>query len=224
MIVVGMVLVLAIFLGVGWAVSTEMFQHRTWRKRVESGDTDIVGALIEEALATWRRGRPPRGVPAALWAGVQGAQLIAVETRGATLSASAEGEFRTEGGVRTQVSSALDEAIALAAKLLDLIMYDVPNLRLGYTRVDVYSTFTGADGAPAQQPILTVTAERPEADDMTWEDLTPEEILGRFGATYERAANGQAIPIALPAIEGAPPRPADEAAAEFAASIDRGEV
>ena len=61
MIVVMSVVILTLFLGVGWAVSTEMFQHRSWRKRVESGDTAIVRALIEEALGTWRRARPPKG-------------------------------------------------------------------------------------------------------------------------------------------------------------------
>src|SRR6185437_14936424 len=109
--------------------SSEMLQHRAWRHRVESGDVDIVGALIEEALATWRRARPPKGTPSQLWAGVQGAQLVAVTTDSATLSGSAEPEFRTEGTTRVQVSSALDEAIALAARLIDMVMYDVPNLR-----------------------------------------------------------------------------------------------
>lgn len=222
MMVVGLALFLLVFLGVGWAVSTEMFQHRAWRRRVEAGDTDIVAALIEEALATWRRGRPPRGTPASLWAGVQAAQLIAVEPDGATLSTSAEAEFRTEGGSRVQVASALDEAIAIAARLLDMIMYDVPNLRLGYTRVDVYSTFSGADGTPTQLPILSVTADRATADDMTWEALTPEEILGRFGAMFERAPNGQPVRIELLPIVGAAPRPTEEAAAEFAASLERG--
>jgi hypothetical protein len=222
MMVAGLIIFAAIFLGVGWAVSTEMFQHRAWRRRVEAGDTDIVAALIEESLATWRRGRPPRGTPASLWAGVQGAQLIAVEADGATLSTSAEAEFRTEGGMRVQVASALDEGIAIAAKLLDMIMYDVPNLRLGYARVDVYSTFSGADGTPTQLPILTVTADRATADDMTWEALTPEEILGRFGASFERAPGGQPVAIELPPIEGAAPRPTEEAAADFAASLERG--
>ena len=45
MILVGLLLFAVVFLGVGWAVSTEMFQHRAWRRRVESGDTDIVAAL-----------------------------------------------------------------------------------------------------------------------------------------------------------------------------------
>jgi len=221
MIALGLLLCLVIFIGVGWAVSTEMFQHRAWRRRVQEGDTDIVAALVEEALSSWRRGRPPRGTPSSIWAGVQAAQLIAVEQDGVTLSTSAEGEFRTEGGTRVQVSSALEEATALASRLVDMIMYDVPNLRLGYVRVDVYSTFTGANGAPEQLPILTVTADRATADDMTWEALTPEEILGRFEAIYTRGPGGQPVPIELPAIRGAPPRPTDEAAAEFAASLER---
>lgn len=222
MIALGMVVVLGIFLVVGWAVSTEMFQHRAWRKRVESGDVDIVAALIEEALATWRKGRPPRGTPASLWAGVQEAQLIAVEQHGATLSSSAEAEFRTDGGQRVQVASALDSGIALASKLLDMILYDVPNLRLGYVRADIYSTFAGADGTPEQRPIITVTADRSTADSLDWEALTPEEVLRRFGATYERAAAGQPVPIELPPLEGQPPRPTEEAAAEFAARQERG--
>lgn len=217
MIVFGSIVTLAIFLFVGWAVSAEMFQHRAWRKRVQSGDVDIVAALIEEALATWRRARPPRGTPAALWAGVQGAQLVAVTKDSAALSTAAEPEFRTEGATRVQVVSALDEAIAVAAKLIDMMMYDVPNLRLGAVRVDVYSTFSGTNGAPVQQPILTTNAYRAEADDLTWEDHTPAEILARFETTYERSANGQPIAIPLPLLEGTPPRPTDEAAAEFAA-------
>jgi hypothetical protein len=221
-IVLGLGFVAVIFVVVGWAVSTEMFQHRAWRRRVASGDTDIVAALIEESLATWRRGRPPRGTPSSLWAGVQGAQLVAVETDGATLSTSAEGEFRTEGRERVQVSTALDEAIALAAKLLDLIMYDVPNLRLAYTRVDVYSTFSGADGTPVQRPILTVTADRMTADDITWEALTAEELLGRFGANYSRGTGGQAIEIELEPVAGNPPRPTEQSAADFAASLEDG--
>jgi len=217
MIVFGTVVTLAIFLFVGWAVSTEMFQHRAWRRRVQSGDVDIVGALLLEALATWQRARPPKGTSANLWAGVQGAQLVAVDPDGATLSTSAEGEFRSEDGRRVQVSSALDEAIALAARICDMVLYDVPNLRLQFVRVDVYATFSEADGAPVQKPILTTTAERAVADSLTWEALTAAELLGRFETSYERAANGQPVPIELPAVIGQPPRATEEAAAAFAA-------
>lgn len=207
MIVLGSIIVLAIFLFVGWAVFTEMFQQRYWRKRVDSGDLDIITGLLQEALATWRRTRPPRGTAANLWAGVQGAELVAVDMDAATISASAEGEFRTEGNQRIQVASALDEAITLASRLLDMLLYDVPNLRLQAIRVDVYSTFAGAGGIPEQRPILTTTARRGVADSLTWEALTPAEILARFETTYERLPNGQGAAIVLPPVLGQPPAP-----------------
>jgi hypothetical protein len=206
-IILGSIVVLVIFLGTGWAIATEMFQQRTWRRRVASGDTAILVALIEEALATWRRARPPRGVSSALWAGVQGVQLVAVTEDTATVSTSAEGEFRTEGGSRVQVSTALDEAIALAARVADMMLYDVPNLHLHGVRVDVYSTFAGDAGVPVQRPILTTDATRSVADSLTWEAMTAEEILGRFETRYQRAENGQGLPIDLPPIEGGLPAP-----------------
>ena len=63
MIIVGTVVVLAIFLVIGWAIATEMFQQRAWRKRAEEGDPEMVRALLDEAFATWQRARPPRGLP-----------------------------------------------------------------------------------------------------------------------------------------------------------------
>lgn len=207
MIILGMLFVLAIFVFIGWAVFTEMFQQRHWRQKVESGDLDIITALLEEALGTWRRTRPPRGTAANLWAGVQGSQLVAVALESATVSTSAEGEFRTEGAQRVQVTTALDEAIALSARLLDMLLYDVPNLRLRRIRVDVYSTFAAENGAPDQRPILSVTAERSVADALTWEAMTPDEILGRFGARYERLPSGQGAVIELDPVEGEPPAP-----------------
>jgi hypothetical protein len=196
-IIVGSIVVLVLFLVTGWAIATEMFQQRSWRRRVESGDEGIARALVEEALAAWSRARPPRGTPASLWAGVQGVQLVSATSEAAIVSASAEGEFRTEGGRRVQVSSALEEAMALAARLVDMLLYDVPNLRLSEVRVDVYSTFTGSDDTPVQKPILTTTALRADADEVAWEAMSPAEVLGRFDTRYERGTAGQAVPIEL---------------------------
>lgn len=215
MIVVGSLVILALFLLVGWAVSTEMFQQRAWRRRVEQGDVDIVAALLEEGMGTWRRSRPPRDLPASLWAGVQGAEVIAVGPDSAAISASAEGEFRTEDGRRVRTISALDQAMALAAKLIDMVLYDVPNLRLQAVRVDIYSTFTGDDGQAEQRPILTTTAERAVADGLVWEAMTPGEILGRFETVYERGSGGLGLPISVLPPEGklpaAGPSPAGDA-------------
>ena len=204
MIIVGTVLGLAFFLFVGWIISTEMFQTRSWRRRVASGDHEIVEALILEAMASWRRARPPRETPASLWAGVQRAELAAATATLAVVQSSAEGEFRTVGGKREQVSSALDEAFALAARLVEMMLYDVPNLSLGSVRVDVYATFTADGGAAMQKPILTTTAARAAADGIDWDDLAPAEILARFETAWETGASGLAAPIALPPIPARP--------------------
>ncbi len=218
MIVVGAVLVLAIFLLAGWAVSTEMFRHRAWRRRVEAGDVSTVTALIEEAMGSWRRGRPPHGLAAHTWAGIQAAQLTAVTTISATLSTAAEGTFRTEDGQRRPVTTALDEAMVLAARLVDMMLYDVPNLRLDSVRVDVYSTFAGETGQPVQRPVLTTTAGRQAADALPWETLTPEEVLARFETLFRRGTAGQPAPIELPPLVGEPPEvPELEAAGTGAA-------
>jgi len=198
LIVIGSLIVLALFLVIGWAVATEMFQQRVWRRRVEEGDLGIAAALIEEAMASWRRARAPEGVPAPLWAGVQSAELVSVEPDGATVSGVAEAEFRTREGVRVEVRSQLDSASALAARLVDMLMYDVPNLRLGQVRVDIFATFTDPGGRPRQQAILTTTAERAETDLLAWDVMTPAEILGRFRSDFATAPDGTALPIELP--------------------------
>ena len=203
MIVVGTVIGLAFFLFVGWIISTEMFQTRAWRRRVASGDHDIVEALILEAMGSWKVARPPRDVPASLWAGVQRAELAAATADLAVVQSSAEGEFRSVEGRREQVSSALDEAFALAARLVEMMLYDVPNLSLGSVRVDVYSTFTADGGAALQKPILTTTAHRADADGIDWDDLAPPEILARFETAWETTDAGLAAPITLPPIPGA---------------------
>jgi hypothetical protein len=204
MIIFGSIVTLAIFLLVGWAVSTEMFQQRAWRRRVAEGDVAIIAALVEEAFAAWRHERRPADIGAATWAGVSEAQIVAVSADSVTVSSAAEAEFRAEAGVRVQVASALDSAITIAAKLADRLLYDVPNLRLGAVRVDIYSTFAESDGQPVQQPILSTTAERGIADDLAWEALTPTEILGRFQTTYDRGPSGQARPISLLPLAGTP--------------------
>ena len=82
-------------------------------------------------------------------------------------------------------------------------------LRLGAVRVDVYSTFTGADGAPVQQPILTTTALRADSGrlDLGSAHARPRSSA-RFETLFERGPpDGQPIAILLPLIEGSPSTP-----------------
>jgi hypothetical protein len=222
MIVIGLVVVLAIFVFVGWAVSAEMFQQRAWRRRAGEGDPDIIGALVNDALARWQRARPPAEVPANQWASVQQAEVVAVTGDGATLSTSVVIEYRTAAGHRVPTSPPLAEAIAVAARLLDMVLFDVPNLRLGSVRVDVYADFAAEGGGTVQRPVLSSTASRAVADSIFTEDLTPAEVLRRFDTLYHPTEGFEIQPIELPPVEGTPPRPAEEAA-KLAPWSERGE-
>ncbi len=205
MIVIGSLITLVLFVLVGWAVSVEMFRHRWWRKRVEAGDLRVIAGLILEAMRAWQRARPPQELAPGVWSGVQRAELVAVTADSATLSTSVEPEYRTEGGARVQVASALDVARAAAARLVDMMLYDVPNLRLRRVRIDVYTTFTDAQGLPVQRPVLSTVADRERAEGLPWESLTPEEILNRFDTLVRLGEAGQPLPIELPPVEGEPP-------------------
>lgn len=208
MLIVGSVVILGIFLLVGWLVSVEMFQQRVWRRRVEHGDTAIIAALMEEAMTGWRRARAPKGIEPSIWAGVQGAQLAAVTVDSATITTATEPHFRMEQGTRREVASALDQGMAVAARIVEMVLYDVPSLRLYEARVDVYTTFVEAGGKPVQRPILMVVADRPTAEELSWSTLRPEEIISRFEARYDRGSGNEALPIQLPPIEGdLPPAP-----------------
>ncbi|MDZ7728239.1 MAG: hypothetical protein U5Q44_08595 [Dehalococcoidia bacterium] len=148
---IGLGLAAIVFLFVGWAVTTEMLQQRWWRNKVSEGDVDIIAAMLEESLENWRRGRAPKDIPANRWAAIHSTEVVAVSPDpGVTLGTALVPEYRTEGGERVKVTDDLDEATALAAKLLDMVMYDVPNLRLASARIDIYTDLPGQ----GQQPIL----------------------------------------------------------------------
>jgi hypothetical protein len=212
MIVIGTIVVLAIFVFVGWAVSAEMFQQRAWRRRAEEGDPDIIGALVNDSLVRWKRARPPKDAPANQWASIQQAEVVAVTGDGATLSTSLVLEYRTAEGRRVPTSPPLQEAIAVGARLLDMVLFDVPNLRLGTVRVDVYADFAAEGGGTAQLPVLSSTASRAIADSIFAEELTAAEVLRRFDTLYHPTEGFEIKPIELPPVEGVSPRPAEEAA------------
>jgi len=189
-----------------YIIFQETRAHHYWRGLVQKGDVAAIRALLEQEIARWKTMRVPRGTAPTLWHGVQTADLLAVGAREAQLACTAEGEYRIAAGQSQELLSPFEAGMRLAAKLIELVMYDIPNLRLSLVRVDVYSTFRAATGAPQQRCILSVTADRPEADDIEWEALRPNEIIGRFENRYHLNDFGVAEPIDPgPPLEGTTP-------------------
>ena len=189
-----------------YIIFQETRAHTYWRGLVQKGDVTAIRALLEQEIECWRTMRVPKGTPPTLWHGVQTADLLAVGPDEAHLACTAEGEYRIVGGQSQEVTSPLDAGMRVAAKLCELVMYDIPNLRLGLVRVDVFSTFRTPTGAPEQRCILSVVADRAEADDLDWDVLRPHEIINRFESRYHLNEDGIAEPIDPgPLLEGTTP-------------------
>jgi hypothetical protein len=132
---------------------------------------------------------------AAVWQGIQSVELLEVGRDYIRVSTSAEPQFALVGGSRRQVSSAIDEAKRITAKLAERLFYDIPHIRPERIQVDVFTTFQEAGGQVAQRCILSALAQRADAADVDWENDPPEEIAERLGARYRLDDRGGPLPI-----------------------------
>src|SRR3990170_3925642 len=137
---VGIIIVVAVFVFVGAIILREAATHRFWRRRVDEGDLEMITQLVQGEVQRWRSERPPKGVPASVWQGVQGVELVAIGRDYLHASTAAEPQFAFAGGARTQVSSALDEAKRVTAKLAERFFYDIPHIRPDRVQIDCYTT------------------------------------------------------------------------------------
>ncbi len=201
---------------IGLVLFKEARTHRFWRQLVAENDVDAIRGIMNGEIERWRTQRPPKGISAAVWAGVQGMELITANAKYVHLTTSAEPEFRLVEGKQSQVATSLDTARSTTALLLEMVFYDVPNFRPDVTRVDIYTAFRDAAGSAVPTPILSVTAERDDAMYVDW-DEEPRVVIDEFESTYVLSDSGEAQPIALPeedpALAEFEPGPAASAAA-----------
>lgn len=195
--------------GIGWAfliiaiivalityvIVQEMRAQQHWRRLVEQGDLDAIRQIVQGEVERWREDRLPRDVPPSLWHGVQTAELVEVGRDYARLTCTAEGRYAMVDGQRREVSTALSEGMKLTARLADMFLYDIPNLRLDRVQIDVYTTFRDPRGAATQDCILSTLVRRSDAQYVDWEASSPEEIVAIFGGRFRRDQGGAAFPI-----------------------------
>ena len=193
-IAIAIFFVLLVFVMVGFAIIQGTRVQLYWRRRVEQGDVEAIRALVGEEITRWKTARAPRGVDPDVWHGVQGSELIDVKPDSVRVTAAAEGRYALVSGQRQEVSTALAEGMRLAAKLADMVLYDIPNVKLADVRIDIYSTYRDATGS-SQQCILTVNCSREVGDVLDWEEMTGEEVMRAFGARFQLDDAGRALPI-----------------------------
>jgi hypothetical protein len=192
---VGILLIALLFAFFGTVIFKETRTHRFWQRKVEEGDLDMITQLVQAEVSHWRAERPPKGMPASVWQGIQSVELVAVGPDYIRVSTTAEPQFALVGGARRQVTSALDEAKRVAAKLAERLFYDIPHVRPARLQIDCYTTLQEPDGDVTQRCILSALADRDAAAEVDWDSDPPEVIAERLGARYQLDARGGALPI-----------------------------
>ncbi len=192
---VGILIIALLFVFFGFIIFKETRTHRFWRHQVELGDLEMIRQLIEVEVEHWRTERPPKGVPAAVWQGIQGVEVSEIGRDYIRASTTAEPQFTMVGGGRKQVSSALDEAKRITALLAERFFYDVPYVVLERVQIDCYSTFQEAGSEASQRCVLSTLARRDDAAQVDWEGDSPDAIAERLGGRYRTDASGTPLPI-----------------------------
>ena len=196
-VTIAFLIIALIFGGIGLVLFKEARTHRFWRQLVAQNNMEAIQGILDQEIEHWRTQRPPKDISAAVWAGVQGLDLVSASAKHVRVSTSADPEFGTVDGKREQVASSLDTAYATALRLVEMIFYDIPNFRPNDVRVDVYTTFRNAEGVAEALPILCVEADRASAMSLDW-NLSPGVLAAEFEVTANRAPTGEPRPIELP--------------------------
>ena len=191
----GILAVTVIFVVVGYIVLQGTRASMAWRKAASGGDVDVIRQVLEDAILSWRSIKRPKDVAPDVWRGVQSVALVDVAADSASVSCQVESEYRLLDGRWLEVSSPLQEGFAVTACLADMLLYDVPNLRLDSVRIDVHTTFRDAGGTAERVCILTTNVRRELAREVDWEEWTPAEIVDAFGGRYRLGERGVALPV-----------------------------
>ncbi|HEX5368460.1 MAG TPA: hypothetical protein VFY10_03505 [Dehalococcoidia bacterium] len=195
----GILFVLVLLLFTGYVIVQETRAQLHWRSLVEGGDVDAIRQLVEGEIDGWHRQRVPGGTPALIWHGIQTAELLDVNSKAVHVSCNADGEFALVEGKRVETSSPLNEGMKITKKLAEMLLYDVPNVKLDQAQIDVYTSFRNQGGEAETQCILSTTIVRRTVEHIDWEETEPTDFVtlnqGRFG-------NGRGLepidPIAWP--------------------------
>jgi hypothetical protein len=199
----GILVVILLLLFTGFVIVQETARQMHWRGLVESGDLSAIRTLIEEEIEAWHDARVPKGTPAMLWHGIQTVELLDVTPVSARLSCNADGEYALVSGRRIETSSPLIEGMKITKRLAEMLLYDVPNVKLDHVQIDVYTSFRDENGHAEPRCILSTLIERTAVEHIDWEETEPADFVslteGRF------AGDGDALVAIEPlAFVGAP--------------------
>lgn len=184
-----------VFLVVGYVVIQGTRAALAWRRAAAAGDVEVIRELVEGAIEGWRSGKRPKEVPPEVWRGVQTVEVVDMGPDYVRVSCQAEGEYRLVDGRWAEVASPLQVGMSITARAADMLLYEVPNLRLDRAQIDVYVPFPERGGGLRPQCILSTIARREIARGVDWDEWTPAEIVEALGGRYRLDAAGRPLPI-----------------------------
>jgi hypothetical protein len=193
---VGIIVVVLILLFTGYVIVQETRAQLHWRDLVAQGDVDAIRQLIEGEIETWHTQRVPKGTPALLWHGVQTVELLDVDATSARVSCNAEGEYATVGGKRVETSNPVAEGMKITKKVAEMMLYDVPNVKLDQAQIDVYTFFRSASGVAEPRCILSTRVNRHTVEHIDWDETEAHDFAMLTGARF--AGNGHGVEAVEP--------------------------
>lgn len=193
----GIIVVGIIFAVVGYIVIQGTRAAMAWRRAAASGDVEVIRQLLEDTIESWRSMKRPKEIAPEVWRDVQSVALVDAGPDNARVSCEVGSEYRMLDGRWVEIAGPLQQALAVTARLADMLLYEVPHLRLASARIDVYTTFREADGPTQRACILTTDATREAAREVDWEEWPAIEIVEAFGGRYRMDDRGGALPLEL---------------------------
>jgi hypothetical protein len=190
----GIIAICLLFAFIGVIIFREAFTHRFWQRKVDEGDLDMITQLVQIEVQRWRTERPPKGMAASVWQGIQNVEVVDIDNDYVRASTTAEPQFALVAGQRRQVSSAVDEAKRVSAKLIERFFYDIPHIRPARVQIDCFTTVQDSAGA-SQHCIMSTVAHRADAAQIDWDSDPSDVIAERLGARYQLDSQGAALPV-----------------------------
>ena len=144
----------------------------------------------------WKTMRMPKGTEPSIWHGVQSAELVG----GAAGRRPPQRIGRRAVRARSTASAArsaapLAEGMRVTAKLADMVLYDIPNVKLAHVQIDIYSTYPRRRRARRSAASSSTTCRRDVADALDWDEMDAEEVVRAFGGRFLLDDRGNPLPI-----------------------------
>jgi hypothetical protein len=166
-----------------------------WRTAAAAGDLKVIRELVQDALDGWRSTKRPKTLPADVWRGIQSLQILDIRPDLVRLSCQAESEYKMSEGRSVEIASPLQSGMAITARAMDMLMYDLPHYKPERVQIDVYATFREADRASERACILSTAASREDVAAVDWEEWAPAEIVEALDGRWRMGDLGQPLPI-----------------------------